>query len=157
MPPMKTPRFPAPMRAASVLVCLCVLTPVAPGQSPSPGAADRKMLVGEWQGAIMGADGSKHMDLSLSIGENKIKSSGGRGHQRDGEGTYRISGGTPKLWHIDGTGTAGLYRGKSYLGVLSIEGDTLKWCSAEPGRTRPTALKSDARYSHYLMVLTREK
>ncbi|WP_020469455.1 TIGR03067 domain-containing protein [Zavarzinella formosa] len=36
----------------------------------------------------------------------------------------------------------GTYKGKTLLGIYSLEGDTLKICFAEPGKDRPAKLES---------------
>ena len=58
---------------------------------------------------------------------------------------------------IDTRGTAGQYTGKEYEGIFSVEGDTLRWCSGNPGKGRPATLKTNTGSGHFLMVLTRKK
>lgn len=147
------------------LCSLLFAAQIAPAQSPSsifdkqaPGTADKKALLGEWEGVVTDGDGSqqsqRRMNISLTITESKI-TSGGQGNMM-GEGTYKIAG-SSKLQHIDATGTAGQYQGKLYQGIFTVEGDTLKWCSGNPGKGRPTALKTNTGAGHFLMVLTRKK
>lgn len=128
-----------------------------PGFAGKSAVADKKDFLGEWEGYVTDGDGSnpsqRRMNISLSIGENKITSSGAG---NIGEGTYKISGASGKLRRIDATGTAGQYQGKLYEGIFAVEGNTLKWCSGNPGKGRPTALKTSTGAGHFLMVLTRK-
>lgn len=115
-----------------------------------------KSLVGEWEGHVVEGDGSnqgqRRMNITLTITDKKITATGGQG-QPMGDGTYRTSG-----RQIDATGTSRQYQGKTYPGIYSVEGDTLKWCSCnERSRTRPTALRTSTKDGHFLMVLTRKK
>lgn len=106
----------------------------------------------------MMGDGTKasqrRSDLELTIKPGTItcKSAG-----NSGEGTYRVFAGNGNLRNIDATGTAGFYRGHVYLGIILVEGDTLKWCSGDPGKTRPTELRTNTAAGHYLIVLTRKR
>lgn len=122
------------------------------------GAGEKKDLLGEWEGYLTDGDGSqqgqRRMNLTLTITDGKI-TSGGQGNMM-GEGTYKVSGGA-KLRHIDATDTAGQYQGKLYQGIFTVEGDTLKWCAGNPGKGRPSALKTSTGAGHFLMVLTRKK
>jgi uncharacterized protein (TIGR03067 family) len=131
-------------------------------KTPAPGAtaaggSDKKDLLGQWEGFVSDGDGSnpsqRRMNITLNITADKITSSGAG---NIGEGTYRVSGGSGNLKHIDATGTAGQYSGKQYEGIFSIEGNTLKWCSGNPGKGRPTALRTNPGTGHFLMVLTRK-
>ena len=120
------------------------------------GVVAEKALLGEWEGHVVEGDGSnaaqRRMNITLTITDKKISASGGQG-QPMGEGTYKVSG-----KHIDATGTSGKYQGHTYLGLLSQEGDTLKWCSGNEGaKGRPAALRTNPKYGHFLMVLTRKK
>jgi uncharacterized protein (TIGR03067 family) len=122
------------------------------------GATDKKDLLGQWEGFVSMGDGANpgqgRMNIKLNITPDKITSSGAG---NIGEGTYRISGGSSKLQHIDATGTAGQYRGKQYEGIFTVEGNTLKWCAGDPGSGRPTALRTNPAAGHFLMVLTRKQ
>ena len=74
-----------------------------------------------------------------------------------GEGTFTIKH-TREGKQLDATRTKGpgSKGGSTYLGVYSLEGDTLKWCVGNPpGRNRPAELQSKT--GQFLMVLTKEK
>ena len=128
--------------------------------SPNPATADgfdKQQLLGTWEGFVSEGDdtrpGQRRMNVSLTITPDKI-TSGGAGNV--GEGSYRISGGNGKLQQIDGTGTGGIYRGKVYKGIFTLEGNLLKWCSSDAGRPRPTVLRTNYAAGQYLIVLTRK-
>ena len=129
--------------------------------TPAAGATstDNKDFLGEWEGYLADGDGSnpgqRRLNVTLSITKEKI-TSGGQGNMT-GKGTYKVSGGEGKLRHIDATGTSGQYAGKHYEGIFTVEGNTLKWCSGNPGKGRPTALKTNTGAGHFLMVLTRKQ
>jgi uncharacterized protein (TIGR03067 family) len=119
--------------------------------------ADNRDIIGVWEGALVQDDGSnpgrRQMSMSLTITPDKITSTGQGG---SGEGTYKISNGGGKFRHIDATGTAGQYNGKHYQGIISVEGNTLKWCSGNPGSPRPSEMRTNPPGS-FLMVLTRKQ
>ena len=121
-------------------------------------AGDNKDFLGVWEGALMNGDGSnpgqRQMNMNLTITPDKITSTG---QGTPGDGTYRISGTTGKFRHIDATGTSGQYNGKHYEGIFTIEGNTLKWCSGNPGSPRPKELKTNMGAGCFLMVLTRKQ
>ncbi|MDR3403149.1 MAG: hypothetical protein P4L99_11695 [Chthoniobacter sp.] len=130
------------------------------GATPNPttaGGFDKQLLLGTWEGFVSeGNDtrpGQRRMAVSLTITPDKI-TSGGSGNV--GEGTYRISGGNGKILQIEGAGTGGIYRGKVYQGIFALEGNTLKWCSSDAGRPRPTILRTNYAAGQYLIVLTRK-
>lgn len=104
------------------------------------------------------SDGSRHGDIRLEITADTITASNPRGGQLMGAGTYKISSATNKLKRIDAKGTSGQFQGKSYEGVFTIEGKTLKWCSANdnPNSKRPNDLKTDVRAGQFLMVLEKK-
>jgi uncharacterized protein (TIGR03067 family) len=137
----------------SILLGLCFAIPSGPARAQ--GAAD-KALIGEWEGHLTDGDGSnpgqRRMNITLTITDKTITATGGQS-QPMGEGTYKVSG-----KHIDAKGTSGKYQGHTYLGLFSIEGNTLKWCSGnENAKDRPAALRTNPKDGHFLMVLTRKK
>ncbi len=122
-------------------------------------ASLRKGLLGTWQGAVVEGDGSKPGGQRFRISElvittDKITAKDGQGNSL-GSGAYQLarSGGTLT---IDATGTGGQMQGKTYLGICSVDGNTLKWCSGNPQRPRPTQFKSTPP-DGFLMVLTRKQ
>lgn len=120
------------------------------------GSGSPKALLGKWEGFMATSDGAEQGRLNLEITEDLITATNPNG-QLMGAGTYKIRGGE-KVMRIDTKGTAGQYEGKDYEGILSIEGNTLKWCSANdnPNAKRPTELKTDAQNNHFLMILEKK-
>jgi uncharacterized protein (TIGR03067 family) len=66
-------------------------------------------------------------------------------------GTYTIDA-TKSPITIDMKPTGGNYDGKTLLGIVKIEGDTLTACFAEPGKDRPTKFESPEGGSTILVV-----
>lgn len=116
----------------------------------------KKDLTGTWQGVMVDPQGSPHGEIRLVITETEITAS--RGNQAMGAGTYTVSAGSKGLHQIDATGTSGQFNSKSYAGIFAIEGNTLKWCSANdnPNSKRPEELKTDPPSGHFMMVVQRE-
>jgi uncharacterized protein (TIGR03067 family) len=129
------------------------------GATPAPNTAafDPAQLIGKWEGFVSTGDGSnpsqRSANVSLTITADKIVCSSAGS---SGEGTYHITSSASKLHHIDGTGTGGIYQGKVYLGIFTLDGNTLKWCSTEGTRNRPTILRTNYGAGQYLVVLTRK-
>jgi len=120
-------------------------------------AAMRKKLSGTWSGFVVHGRGERPNQGPARITEMVISPDliTARDGARDfGAGTYRLD---PAKGFIDSTGTRGEPRGKTFLGIYTLEGDTLKWCSANPGKARPTELMTRPGSGHFLMILTRKK
>lgn len=112
-------------------------------------AAARKELVGTWKGRVdNGATGHQ-----LTIIADLIKGSQGERRQL-GEGTFKLDL-TKKPWIMDGTRTDGRRKGEIYLGIYSLDGDTLKWCVSTPGNKRPTEFVTKG--SQFMLVLKRQQ
>ena len=79
-----------------------------PGATTTAASTDIKDLLGQWEGALMNGDGSnpgqRQMNMSLTITPDKISSTG---QGSLGEGTYKISGGSGAVRHIDAKGASG--------------------------------------------------
>jgi uncharacterized protein (TIGR03067 family) len=120
---------------------------------------DLKQLLGTWEGAAVEGDGSRPGSARARISElvvtpEKITARDGQGSSL-GEGTFtlRREGG---LLVIDANGTGGPTRGKLYRGILLLDGNTLKWCSGNPEKNRPTQFRSTPPDA-FLMVLKRKQ
>ncbi len=48
-------------------------------------------------------------------------------------------------------------RGKTYLGIYSLSGNTLKWCSNSRSKRRPGELAHRPDKDEFLMILERER
>jgi len=130
----------------------------------SPGSADdskggdiQREVLGTWKGFMANSDGSPHGEIQLTITEKEITATNPNGGVM-GAGSYSIAGGNAKIRRIDAKGTSGQYEGKSYQGIITVEGKTLKWCSANdnPRSERPSKLQTDTQAGQFLMVLERE-
>ena len=77
------------------------------------------------------------------------------GKKNLGEGTFTIKH-TKEGKQLDATRTKGQGGRGTYLGLYSLDGDTLKWCVGNPpGKTRPAELQSKS--GQFLMILTRQR
>jgi uncharacterized protein (TIGR03067 family) len=109
----------------------------------------RKGLQGTWVGRVEdGATGHK-----LTIQQDRI--TGVKDEKQSlGEGRFQLDL-KSRPWKLDATGTKGPQRGRKYLGICVLEGDTLKWCVSTPGNERPTELAT--KDGQFLLVLKRPK
>ena len=125
--------------------------PISP---PDP----KKEILGIWEGFMADADGTRHGDIKLEITADTITASNPQGGQLMGAGTYKLSGMTNKTKRMDAKGTSGQFAGKNYEGIFTIEGKTLKWCSANdnPRSKRPTTLKTNVQAGQFLMILEKK-
>lgn len=71
-----------------------------------------------------------------------------------GEGTYEFN---PARKTIDSHQEAKFGRDKTYLGLFSLEGNTLRWVSNSRGRKRPVDLVHRPERDQFLMVLERQR
>lgn len=131
-----------------------------PGATTSPSKDDlKKQLLGTWKGYMADADGSRHGDIQLVVTEDEITASNPQGQQVMGGGSYSISGSGGKFHRIDAKGSSGQFQGKDYEGIFAIEGNTLRWCSANdnPRSVRPSKLETNTQAGQFLMVLEKER
>lgn len=139
------------------LLTLLLVSSAAMAQTKGGGDV-KKDILGTWEGFMANSDGSRYGDIKLVITEDTVTASNPRGGQIMGAGTYKISGLNKKLPTIDAKGTSGQFAGKSYEGVFSIDGKTLKWCSAnDHARSRrPNELQTNVQAGQFLMVLEKK-
>ena len=120
-------------------------------------AAWRKQLLGTWQGAVVSDEetGARRATIrELTITMDKISATDGDGRSL-GEGSYKLAEENGVLT-IDATGVNGPAVNQTMLGIWKLEGDTLRWCSANGGKPRPTEFKTRSS-GPYLLILTRKK
>jgi uncharacterized protein (TIGR03067 family) len=116
-------------------------------------------LEGEWSMMSGEADGMSMPDAMVKTGKRVAK---------DGETTITIGGQVyfkakftidpakkPKA--IDYEMTEGPTKGKTHLGIYDLDGDTVKFCFAAPGKDRPTEFTSKEGSQHTLSVWKRVK
>jgi uncharacterized protein (TIGR03067 family) len=116
-------------------------------------------LEGEWSMVSGEASGTSMPKDLVSTGKRVAK---------DGETTITIGGQVylkakftidpakkPKA--IDYTMTEGPTKGKTHLGIYELDGDTVKFCFAAPGKDRPTDFTAKEGSDRTLSVWKRDK
>ena len=138
---------------------LCAWLAFAAAQSSvAAEAPDTKALEGAWTPIKAELAGQawpdtllKTINLKLHNGEYDITVAG----QPD-KGTYTIDPSTkPKSMII--TGTDGPNKGKTFLAIYELEGDTLRVCYDLSGKQRPAQFKTAAETKLYLVTYNRIK
>ena len=146
------------MHAAVVGFLLLALT--ACGDEPGGGAAELKKLAGTWEGYVVEGEGVNPdrgpVHLRVTIAEAKIDAVDlGQGGKEMGSGTFQIDP-AQDIKQIDATGV--ILPGKrerTFAGIYSLDGDTLKWCVDNRGQVRPTEFRTEK--GKYLLILKRKK
>lgn len=139
-----------------VLVSLGLLLVLAE-RSAADESGTSKTLQGVWRGVRFssgkGEDPAKGVKLELTVKGNHIV---GKRLPEDmlGEGTFQIAADGRT---IDASGTNGSFAGKSYQGIMKVEGDTWYWCTSTRKNKRPTEFVADPSEGIYLLILKREK
>jgi uncharacterized protein (TIGR03067 family) len=116
-------------------------------------------LEGEWSMVSGKANG-------FSMPKETVKS--GKRVAKDGETTITIGGQvyfkakisidpTKKPRAIEYTMTEGPTKGKTHLGIYELDGDTVKFCFAAPGKDRPTEFTAEEGSDRTLSVWKRDK
>jgi uncharacterized protein (TIGR03067 family) len=131
------------------LVSLAIVAILAPWAVAAESDAEaRKNLTGKWEGRVdEGATGHQ-----LTINAERIVAKRD-GKQDLGEGTFQLDL-TTQPFRFDALRTKGPQKGKKYLGIYRLEGDTLKWCVSTPGNDRPTEFAT--KDNHFLLILKRQ-
>jgi uncharacterized protein (TIGR03067 family) len=124
------------MRTIAALVLLLAAALAA----QDPAAKEMARLQGEWSMVSGEASG-------MSMPADMVKT--GKRVAKDGETTITMDGRvyfkakfkidpTKKPKTIDYAMTEGPTKGKTHLGIYELDGDTVKFCFAAPGKDRPT-------------------
>jgi uncharacterized protein (TIGR03067 family) len=146
-----------PMRASVLAIAVFVTASSAVADD----AAKKEMaqLEGEWSMVSGEANGASMPEATVKTGKRVAK---------DGETTITIGGQvyfkakftidpTKKPRAIDYTMTEGPTKGKTHLGIYELDGDTVKFCFAAPGKDRPTEFTAKEGSEQTLSVWKRVK
>jgi uncharacterized protein (TIGR03067 family) len=131
------------------------------GGAGAEDAAKKEMtlLEGEWSMVSGEANGMAMPEATAKTGKRVAK---------DGETTITVSGQvyfkakfsidpSKKPKAIDYEMTEGPTKGKTHLGIYELDGDTVKFCFAAPGKDRPTDFTANEGSQRTLSVWKREK
>lgn len=141
------------MRRISLIVILVVCCVVAVPLSGVNAKQTKDAIEGTWIMTSAEMGGKKLPDQGLK-GTKLVLQSGHYQLQID-EGTYKIIPGTPAAMDI--VGTNGPNKGKTFLAVYELKGDTLEICYDLEGKTRPTEFKTTAGTKQFLASYERAK
>jgi uncharacterized protein (TIGR03067 family) len=144
------------MRALRITIALVSLAGVGVAQDAKKEMA---LLEGEWAMESGEIDGQSMPDEMRKTAKRVVK---------DGETTVTIGGQlfmkakftidpAKKPKTIDYTMTGGPTEGKTQLGIYELDGDTVKFCFAAPGKDRPTDFTTKAGSGRTLSVWKRAK
>ena len=145
------------MRVIVPVIAVLVLVGVVGAQDANK--KEMTQLEGEWSMVSGEANGQ-------AMPKETVKS--GKRVAQDGETTITIGGQVyfkakfsidpakrPKA--IDYTMTEGPTKGKTHLGIYEMDGDTVKFCFAAPGKDRPTEFTAKEDSQRTLSVWKRDK
>src|SRR5262245_60700190 len=122
--------------------------------------SDLKALEGTWRGWVVDGKGAApdkgpvHLEIVIRGDRITAKRLDEKESPDLGEGTMKL-GAADKLRTIHATRTAKPGKGRTYPGIYQLDGDTLRWCTAQPNGERPTELAT--RRGQFLMILKRQK
>jgi uncharacterized protein (TIGR03067 family) len=142
-----------------IVPVFAALVLVGPAGAEDAVKKEMALLEGEWSMVSGEANG-------LSMPKETVKS--GKRVAKDGETTITIGGKvyfkakfsidpTKKPKAIDYMMTEGPTKGKTHLGIYELDGDTVKFCFAAPGKDRPTEFTAKEGSQRTLSVWKRDK
>lgn len=120
-------------------------------RAQSPSRDDLKSILGVWKG---GMPGDPPGSIELTITSSKIAGRNARTGRSLGVGTYDLD---PAKGTIDAFGIENPVRGRTYYGVYSLDGNTLRWCANSRTKKRPADLTHRPDKDQWLMILTRQR
>lgn len=145
------------MRVSALVIA--VLMVVAPILAQDGAKKEMAQLEGEWSMVSGEASGASMPEAMVKTGKRIAK---------DGKTTITFGGRvyfkanfsidpTKKPKTIDYTMTEGPTKGKTHLGIYELDGDTVKFCFAAPGKDRPTEFTAKEGSQQTLSVWKRTK
>jgi uncharacterized protein (TIGR03067 family) len=118
---------------------------------------DSKMIEGTWIPITVELGGQKLPDEYLK--DSKLILTAGRYTYQVDQGTYKlIPAEDPKAPKaMDITGTGGPNKGKTFLAIYELSGDTLRICYDLEGKSRPEEFTTRAGTKQFLAIYKRAK
>jgi uncharacterized protein (TIGR03067 family) len=145
------------MRVAVALTVVLRLVPTGDAQDAVKKEMSR--LEGSWSMVSGKADGREMPKELLKTGK-RVARGGETAIEVGGrvlfKARFRIDP-AKKPRAIDYTMTEGPTKGKTQLGIYELDGDTVKFCFAAPGKERPTEFTADEGSQRTLSVWKRDK
>lgn len=135
--------------------CAVLAAAVPAGSQNAPDeAAERKALEGTWEGWVLDGRGTRTDRGPVRLARVVIqgdKITANDGKLDLGTGTFTLDlNQNPR--HLDSKGTDGQPKGYSFPGIYTLEGDTLRWCAANPGKPRPTEFLTKSAVQFYMYL-----
>jgi uncharacterized protein (TIGR03067 family) len=145
------------LKLPTLIFALALLAADSPADDASK--KDLEKLQGDWVGVSYMRDGEKAdpddaQSLFRTIKDDTYTIS--RFDKQIGKGTFTIDA-TKKPKTIDAYPGGSKDKNKVVRGIYELKGNTLKICSAAPGKDRPTEFTSKEGSGHTLTVWEREK
>jgi len=128
-----------------------------PAQTPDE-QAERARFVGVWRGFTVEGKGETPdrgpVKLELTITERTMGGIQIRDDQRidHGEGEYVLNLASDPH-HLDAAKTRDTGRSQSYVGIYTLQGDTLRWC-VSPRKERPETFET--KKGQFLLILKKD-
>jgi uncharacterized protein (TIGR03067 family) len=140
-----------------LLATILLIVGAAPQEDAN--AVDLKKMQGDWVVVSMVKDGTKIPDddaqaLFRSMKDNTYTIT--RYTRVISKGTFKIDA-TKKPKTIDATPAGPADKAQPVLGIYELSADTLKICSAPPGKERPTTFEAKEGSEHTMIIWQREK
>ncbi len=144
------------MRFKLFVACVLVLSFSLAAWSAD--AKDSDAMQGTWLPSSAELGGAKFPDevrktIKLVIKDDKYTVTVGAGVD---QGTLKVNP-SAKPKEMDITGTDGPNKGKTFLAIYELDGDTLRLCYDLSGKSRPTEFKTKADTQLFLVTYKREK
>jgi uncharacterized protein (TIGR03067 family) len=137
------------MRAKLLVVLVVGL--LAAAEQKDDAKKEQDKLQGTWAAVEGGPPGGQ-----LTFAGDKFTIRDTKENKDVAKGTFKVDP-SKKPKTIDMTVTedseGGKYKGKTSLGIYELDGDQLKWCANEPGKTeRPKEFVKEASGDRYLLI-----
>jgi uncharacterized protein (TIGR03067 family) len=142
-----------------IIMVIAALLLVGAGAAQDATKKEMSQLEGDWSMVSGEANGMAMPQETVKTGKRTAKDGETTitfGEQLYFKAKYTIDP-TKKPKAIDYMMTEGPTKGKTHLGIYELEGDTVKFCFAAPGKDRPTEFTAKEGSQRTLSVWKRDK